>query len=172
MNAAPSPDPVLRALHLTDIHLALAWDVPERFRAALREIRRRHPETTLMLNTGDMLGGHPEPAYNQRRRRAWQEIVGEELSGIRLRNIVGNHEFDWLPEDRDVPGGLNDLLAALDMPERFHETDPGYGLVEFYADGRVDYTFRSLRGIVTNEELESVPHLPQDWSYLEEEPYP
>ena len=52
--------------------------------------------------------------------------------------------------------------------ERFHETDPGYGLVEFQADGRVNYTYHSLRGIVTDRELKSVPHLPDDWSYLHE----
>lgn len=280
-------EPVLTALHLTDIHLIPAYAIPERFRKALREIRLRHPEAAIILNTGDTLGGTGDVKRNRKRYGLWQEIVSAELGGVEVKSILGNHEFDWQPEDPAAPGGVNEVLCALEMPgryyhfdragwrfaaidgtgldrgdaeqlswleellsgtpadmpvailchqviwsacamtiypgdvmkdhrsmmerlcrfsnvkvilvghlhlheicvyngithvcggivggnfwkydERFHETDPGYGLVKFFADGRMEYNYQSLRGIVTDMELKSVPHMPQDWSYLKED---
>lgn len=278
--------PVLVAVHVTDIHLQRGWDVADRFRAALRHIRRCHPQVKLVLNTGDTAGGCPKPEQTLRRYQLWREVVAAELSGLTLRNILGNHERDWLPAAPDAPCGLAWILRHLDMPARyysfteggwrfialdgwsldrddleqrvwlqreldavpaatpvailchqpiwsmctqtiypgdmlvghramtelfvrypnvrltlgghvhlheictyngvthvcggavcgnwwkkdhsFHETDPGYGLVEFYADGAVNYRYHSLRGITTDPVI-TPAGMPDDWSYLKED---
>lgn len=274
--------PVLTAVHVTDIHLHPGWDVPQRFRAALRHIRQRHPQATLVLQTGDTVGGCPEQEQTLKRYRLWEEIVAMELAGLTVQNILGNHEMDWLPAE-DAPCGMRAMLRFLKMPNRyysfeqagwrfigldgwaldrddqsqldwlhgqlagnmptailchqpiwsmatvtvypgdmlksykamvelftrhpnvrltlsghvhlhdicvyngvthvaggsvcgnwwkkqhsFHETDPGYGLVEFYADGTVNYRYHSLRGITTDPVI-TPTGMPDDWSYLKED---
>ena len=77
----------------------------------------------LILNTGDALGGAEDLERNCRRHRLWREIIDAEFAGLTVKSILGNHEYDWLPEDPAIPGGLNDLLAALEMPGRYYQFD-------------------------------------------------
>lgn len=106
---------LLTAIRVTDIHLYKSREVPERFRAALREIRRRHPRAGLVLNTGDTLGCCIDTAKTLRRYRPWNSMVDSELAGTPVRSALGDRKFDEMPQTPDAGRSLRDLLQALAM---------------------------------------------------------
>ncbi|MCU0797602.1 MAG: metallophosphoesterase [Akkermansiaceae bacterium] len=101
---APAGDP-LTILHLTDIHIRPEHRAPERCARALAEIRRRHPEIGLVVNTGDSI--YAADYANITRERMleqwaiWDEVVVKSLNGIPSVHCIGNHDPWWAAPEKE-----------------------------------------------------------------------
>jgi predicted phosphodiesterase len=121
-SVAPAPRrPVLTFAQIADAHLRPEFEAPARFRAALGQLRKTHPEIAFVLNTGDAVDGIKNHADAVAKWGFWQAGIDGELKGIPVYSVLGNHDFE---------GPANDPLCGkaavgkrLGMPSRYYSFD-------------------------------------------------
>ena len=122
-NAAPAREPALVVAHITDAHLRSEFDAPARFRAALRHLRKHYPEIAFVLNTGDSVDGVKNHDDAVAKWGYWRTGVEEELEGIPMHSVLGNHDIEG-PADDPLCGKAG-ACSQFKMPSRYYSFDQG-----------------------------------------------
>ncbi|MBI2497753.1 MAG: metallophosphoesterase [Opitutae bacterium] len=130
--AAPNPRRrrLLRAAHLTDIHVSPDNHAPEGMIAALRHAQGQPDKPDLLLFGGDCIGDAletPKPRVLEQ-WELWDRIMAAELKTPACQ-CIGNHDiFGW--KQRNVPGLPDDpaygkalALQHLGLKERYYSFD-------------------------------------------------
>ncbi len=105
------PKPAIVAAHLTDIHLRKQCDSVNRFQAFATQLRKDHPDVSVVLNTGDILDGHKGVW------KFWTDSVQAGFSDLDVYNLLGNHDHE--ADIKDV----KELCELLNMPNRYYRFD-------------------------------------------------
>ena len=99
------------AAHLTDIHLREQLDSVTRFQAVVSQMRKENPDISIVLNTGDVVGGH------NGKWKYWTDSVKKGMSDLPIYTLLGNHDFEADISDTKA------LCKLLKMPERYYAFD-------------------------------------------------
>jgi Icc protein len=105
------PKPVIVAAHLTDIHLRKQRDSVNRFQTFITQLRKDHPDITVIVNTGDILDGYKGVW------KFWTDSVQAGLSDLDVYNLLGNHDPE--ADIKDIKA----LCKLLNMPNRYYNFD-------------------------------------------------
>lgn len=121
-NSKKKPERVLRAAHITDIHISADNDAPNRFRKCLQEIKNHNVD--FFLNGGDtiMAADYDHITREQvlEQWRIWDGLKGE-FNGIKVHSCLGNHDMWWAAPDRaDFMYGKNYVVDKMEMPHRYY----------------------------------------------------
>lgn len=149
-------------VHLSDVHIRMRFDAPQRLRLALRAVRRLKPD--LVINSGDTLDGPRDTIDGtvdfEAKWRVWNEAVSHELKGVPLFNAVGNH-------DVDEPLTLADACRRLGMPGPYYSFDRrGWRFVVLNSNGfaedsrQWDWLVSQLRTTPATTPIAIVSHHP------------
>ncbi|VTS02653.1 metallophosphoesterase family protein [Tuwongella immobilis] len=122
--------PVLRAAHITDVHLTPGRNAADGFTAALKHMQSQpdwSPE--LILNTGDSMmavdGGVPAESA-KKQIDLWQSVTQKQTK-LPIRSILGNHDIwggkqptEQIPESKKGPKLIQE---ALQIPSPWYSFD-------------------------------------------------
>ena len=128
--ADPRRRRLLRAAHLTDIHVSPDNHAPEGMAAALRHAQGQADKPDILLFGGDCIGdalGTPKPQVLVQ-WGIWDRVMAAELK-IPAYQCIGNHDiFGWNQRDQpDLPQdpayGKTLALEHLGLKERYYSFD-------------------------------------------------
>jgi 3',5'-cyclic AMP phosphodiesterase CpdA len=127
-----SPKRVLRAAHLTDIHVQSGLGAPAGMAAALRHAQGLADKPDLLLFGGDCIGDALETPKDEvlRQWEVWDRVCAAELR-LPARFCIGNHDiYGW--KQRHKPGVAEDpsfgkvlALQHLKLASRYYSFDAG-----------------------------------------------
>jgi len=126
--AAPSGKPVLRAAHITDVHIQPKKEAPQGMAAMFAHMFGKDWSPELVLNTGDSVmavDGQVKADATLEQIRLWKE--GVKACPVPIRSCLGNHDI-WsgfeahpsLPAEKKGTGLMTEVLG---MPAPYFSFD-------------------------------------------------
>lgn len=119
----------LTVLHITDIHIRPEHDAPARVTKILQNIRKRHPDIGLVINTGDSIYAADYGNITRERVEAqwkiWDEAVMPVLNGLPLIHAIGNHDPWWAGPKDDAMRGIPYVCKRLGIEKSYSSASHG-----------------------------------------------
>lgn len=128
--SSPDRRRVLRAAHLTDIHLRSDLGAPDGMAAAIRHAQSQPDKPDLILFGGDLIMDslYCDKATANAQWDLWEKLVSEEVR-VPHQFCLGNHDvWGWAKHDspsieKDRDYGKRLALTRLGMKDRFYSFD-------------------------------------------------
>lgn len=143
---------VLRAAHITDVHIDGHKGSEAGLARCLEHIQRQPEAPTMILNTGDtvMCVNGVDESEARRQWAVWNRVV-REANKLPMHSAIGNHDsWGWKPPTADAPMlGKGLALDVLGLRERFYRVDQGGWTFLF-----LDSVYGSYHGQLDEPQLE------------------
>lgn len=115
--------PVLIVPHITDVHIRLGEQAPERFKACLKQIISEH-KVDFFLNGGDSIN---DASYDNVIRekvieqwQIWDDCISV-IDNYEIYSCLGNHDMWWkAPSKTDEMYGKDYVVKRLKIPARYY----------------------------------------------------
>lgn len=114
---------VLTVPHITDVHIRIGDNAPERFKACLKQIIGKH-KVDFFLNGGDSIN---DASYDNVLRNQvteqwaiWDDCI-KTIDQYEVHSCIGNHDTWWkAPTKDDEMYGKNYVVKRLKIPKRYY----------------------------------------------------
>ncbi|NII28963.1 metallophosphoesterase [Pseudoflavitalea sp. X16] len=116
------PKPVLRVVHITDVHIRTGDNAPDRFKKCLKEITGQ--KVDFFLNGGDSIN---DASYDNVKRESvteqwslWDDCL-RSIGQYEVYSCIGNHDPWWAaPSQTDEMYGKEYVVKRLKIPGRYY----------------------------------------------------
>ncbi|WP_221391024.1 metallophosphoesterase [Dyadobacter sp. NIV53] len=124
---ANTQTPVLRVVHLTDVHLKDELGAPEKFVRCLHHIQNQTPKVDLLLNGGDIVFDMNKENISTINNQ-WKLVhhtMKEECS-LPIHYCLGNHDVWWYEDSKALPlYGKQYALSQLQLNNSYYSLIQG-----------------------------------------------